>query len=211
MIFEGRVVQSTDVNVPDGQTQIARMGRANETLVADARGRYYDMAKRGNLFMTTNSAAQALSLNSTTATGLILFNPPNSGKNLVLVEALIALGSLPAGVSLALLTGGSQLSLPTGTALTTVANGILNALMGQGNKSVATIYSAATIVTAQIQRILPLATAATVATSTAFPPFAKDEIAGALVVPPGNCISLQCLTTAITAIGQLTWEEVPIG
>ena len=209
MISELRV-QRSELNMGDGMVAPVRGDNTGAMMVQYAHGRYQDAVRRGNVFMVTNSAAQALSLNSTTATGIILWNPPNSAKNLVFLEAMIALGSLPAGVALALLTGGSQPAVPTGTATTNVGNGILNALVGFGNKSVASVYSAATLTTAQIQRILPLATAATVAASTSFPPFAKDEISGALIVPPGNAISLQCLTTAITVIGQLTWEEVPI-
>lgn len=205
MFAEGKCAPSV---LSDGAVNELRLDRTGAVVTQAGHGVYHESVLRGNVYVVTNSAGQALSLNSTTATGIILWNPPGSAKNLVLLEAMIALGSLPAGVALALLTGGQQTTTPTGTATTNVANGVLSAQVGGPSNSVAKVYSAATIATATIQRILPLATAATVAASTSFPPFAKDEIAGAVIVPPGSCISLQCLTTAITVVGQLTWEEV---
>ncbi|MEY4299376.1 MAG: hypothetical protein RIR25_612, partial [Verrucomicrobiota bacterium] len=39
-------------------------------------------------------------------------------------------------------------------------------------------------------------------------PYIKDVVDGALVVGPGQLISLQAITTAISVIATFTWEEV---
>jgi hypothetical protein len=170
----------------------------------------YGNVRGGNTFFVTNSAAQALSVNSTTATGIILYNPATSGVNLAIMEVIVQLASLPAGAFGVVLTGGVQSTTVTQTT-TNVANGILNALVGAGSASKATVGSSATIATAKILRIIPLGAGATEASSTSFPPFAKDSVNGALVIPPGNVVSLQGITTASTVWGQITWQEIPIG
>lgn len=208
-IFQART-QRNDINtIQDGLLAPARLGDAYGLCTMDAHGKYYDAVRRGRVFFVTNSAAQALSLNSTTATGIILFNPANSGVNLAILEVMVATQTLPAGVSTSILTGGVQATSVTQTT-TNVANGVVNALIGGGLTSKSTVGSSATIATANIQRVIPFATGATTAASTSFPPFAKDDVGGNLVIPPGFVTSLQCLTTAQTVLGQITWEEVPI-
>jgi len=213
MLNEARV-QSTDLVLPDQTIATPRLGKCAEMFVADAHGRYYDAVKRGNVYMAVNTAAGALTLNSTTGTGLFVYNPPTSGKNLVLMRLCVALGSLPAGAAPLILTGGAQAALPatTWTLLTGTGavNGVLAAFMGNANKSIAQAASAAQAVPNVIQRWIPGGPAATVAASTAFPPFIVDDIAGELIVGPGQLIGLQCLTTAITVGAALTWEEVPV-
>ena len=207
-IFQGRT-QRNDIAVPvDGILAPARLGDAFALATMDAHGRYYDAVRRGRVFFVTNSAAQALSTNSTTATGIILFNPLGSGVNLAILEVMIAPTTVPAANSVAVLTGGVQNTIVTQTT-TNVANGVTNALITGGQTSKATVGSSATIATANIQRILPLSTAASTSAGTSWPPFSKDETAGVVVLPPGSVTSLQAVTTAITVWGQITWEEIP--
>jgi hypothetical protein len=211
MLSEGRI-QTTDLPGQEGASGPLRLGKSFSAAVMDAHARYYDAVRRGNVFLSANTAALALSVNSTTATGLILYNPLNSGKSLVLLEVCVALSSLPAGASLLVLTGGAQPAAPTGVTLVTSGNnGVQSAYPGKFSNaaSVALVYSAATIANAAIARWIGGGPAATVAGSTSFPPFIRDEIAGAIVLAPGQVISLQAVTTAITVGASMTWEEVP--
>lgn len=210
-ILQARTQRSQIQTVGDGNLAPARLLDAYALATSDAHGRYFDAVRRGNVFFVTSSGTQALSLNTaTTATGILLWNPPSSGVNLVLLEAMVMAASLPAGAYATLLTGGAQAAAPTGTATTTVANGILNALITSGAASKAVVYSGGTMSNAVIQRILGLGAGATMASSTSYPPPAKDDIGGAIVLPPGTITSLQAITTAVTVLGQLTWEECPI-
>jgi len=218
MLLEGRV-QRSDVNMTaDGVITTPRFGAQQEMFVADAHARYYDAVRRGNVFVAANTAAQALTTVAASATGLILWNPPNSGKNAVLLRLNIALQSLPAGAAGLVLAGGSQPLIPssTFTALsgTGAYNGTFNAQMStvgsSGSRSVCQAASAANAIGTIIFRWIPGGPAATVAGSTSFPPFISEEIAGDLVVPPGNAIALESVTTAITVGATLIWEEVPV-
>jgi len=215
MLLEGRV-QTTDLQSGEGSVQAVRLGKDTSMFVADAHGKYYDAVRRGNVYMAVNTVAGALTLNSTTATGLIVWNPPNSGKYLVLLRLNVAIQSLPAGACPLVLTGGAQPTVPgTWTLLTGTGNynGVLSAYMGQGapTRSVAQAASVGTTIgAAVIQRWIPGGGAATLGSSIMWPPFIQDNIDGEIVMGPGQVISLQCLTTAITVGASLSWEEVPV-
>jgi hypothetical protein len=204
MQIEGRVQARTDMNAADGTITQPRLGQSLELFTSDARARYADAVRRGNVYVAANQAARALSLNSTTATGLILNNPFNSTVNLVLIEVCVALATAPAGAATLVLTGGLQATTPTGT--TAESPSVQSALLGSVKVGQALATRAATIATANIIRAIG---GGPVATSSITPPFIRDEIAGAIIMPPGTIISLQCLTTAISAVASFTWEEVP--
>src|SRR6266404_1015959 len=97
----------------DGASNPPRSGKAGETIIQPAHGAYTEAAYRASVFIGTNIAAQVTSLNSTTATGLILSNPLGSNKLLVLQKVLVDLASLPAGAAPLILTGNSN---PAGAA-----------------------------------------------------------------------------------------------
>lgn len=47
-----------------------------------------------------------------------------------------------------------------------------------------------------------------VANSSISPPYILDNVDGAVVVGEGCCVSINSLTTAISAIISMTWKEV---
>jgi hypothetical protein len=208
MLNEGRV-QSTDIAASDGLIAPPRMGKSLATMTQDAHGRYQDAVRRGNVYIAALTAITALSVNSTTFTGLALANPVGSGKNLVLLNLMAVLGvALPTTAVQLILTGGAQAA-----AITTNLVTIRNAFIGGGGTGVGVASSGATIQTASLMRwlygSLP-ATSGTQATPTFAPPFLKDEIAGEIILAPGQLISLQALTTLTSVGAQLSWEEIPI-
>lgn len=216
MLNEGRVSQSSDRIANDQQIVPATFGRAGELLVADARPRFYDAVKRGNVYMAVNTAAGALTVVNASATGLILWNPPGSGKNLVLMRLCVALQSLPAGAAGLVLVGGAQAAAPvtTWTLLTTsgAVNGVKPAFIGGTTSgTVAQAGSAANAIPTIIQRWIGGGPAATVAAGTSWPAQIVDQIDGEIVLGPGTIIALESVTTAVTVGASLTWEEVPIG
>jgi hypothetical protein len=173
----------------------------------DAHGRYYDAVRRGNVFELSNTAVQALSVGSTTATGLILYNPSGSGKNLVILDLLIAQATLPAAQFTYQLLAGQQVTTPT----TTTAQAIQSSYFGKFSavSAVALGYSAATVTSVSaVMRNIPGGGAATEA-SQLTPVFIRDEIAGQIIMAPGTQISLQSLTTAVSVLATIVWEEVP--
>ncbi len=201
-------VQSVDVNMTDGTQAPIRGGKTGEMFVADAHARFYDAVRRGNVF-NASIPVTALSVNSTTFTGLALINPVGSGKVLSLMEVLVGIGTATAGAAGVILTGGAQIA-----AISTNAVTIQNAYMGKsgGSASVAVASSGATILTATMLRAIwntPLATSGTAATP-APTPFIKDQVDGAILIGPGQVVSLQAITTAISVIASMTWEEIPL-
>jgi hypothetical protein len=202
MLAEGRCGSTVE---SDGTIGIVRRDKTGATVVTDAHGRYQEASLRGNTYFACNSASQALSLNSTTATGLILTNPANSGKNLIILELCVALLTAPAGISSLILTG--QLVQSASAVTHTTPLTVRNTLVGNSATGVGLADSAATIIGNTIAR--PVG-GGPVATGSVTSAFIKDEIAGSLILGPGTHISLQCLTTAISVIASMTWEELSV-
>lgn len=206
MINELRV-QTSDLAVSDGAITQARGGKTGELMVQAAHAKYQDAVRRGNCYTATTQGITALSLGVTATTGLILENPAGSGKNFVILEALVALASQPGTTFIATL-GLWGIVTPTHTTPTamTFGTGFNNALLGGGSGSVALLYSALTTGAPLCLRAIgggPLAASSLVS------PFIKDDIAGALTIAPGTAISFGCKGMAVSVIGTLTWEEVP--
>lgn len=206
MLIEG-IVKALSFIGKGGPAKI-RSGSMSDLIVSQARGKYAEAVENGECFVAANSAMQALSLNNATATGLILSNPRNSGVILELIHVGVSLGSLPAGQSSLILTGAFDIT-QTATVHTTPLTP-RNARLGLDKAGQGKVDSAATIPTPAIVRVLGGGPAATVATSTAFPPFISEPIDGAIQLEPGTCISLQALTTAITVLASIFWREAPI-
>jgi hypothetical protein len=197
----------------DGAVNIQRATRSGALVTADGHARYTEaVARGGNFFTAANIATQALSVASVTATGMILTNPVGSGKIISLVEINVALASLPAGQSALILAGATSAVLGTVTQTTPLVP--RQAIIGGGSAltPVGLVASAATLPTGgnTILGVLGGAPAATVAGSTAFPPFIRANLDGLFCLAPGAFISLQALTTAITVVSSIIWEEIPL-
>jgi hypothetical protein len=180
--------------------------------VADTHGRYQEATIRGAVNACVNSAAQALSLTGTTTyTGMVVYNTPNSGKNLVLLEAIYAPTStiVTSGGAIILFSQAVAATLPTLTT-TNVSTSPFSTFMGGGVASAAKVASSCTLAANPIF-LRPLAsmqfsgTPATVQLAQV-----KDEIGGSIVIPPGAGVGIVAVTTAITGIAYLSWEEVPV-
>jgi len=164
--------------------------------VGDRHARYYEAVYRGNVFWAS-PGSQALTVNGSGAmTGLALTNPSGS------------LASAPAGISTLVI---GLHSTPIATHTTPIPGQPINALIVNSapkGASQALVDSAWT----------PPATATVirgvgggpVATGSVTSPFMRDEVAGLITLGPGTSIVILCLTTAITVVPTLYWEEVPI-
>lgn len=196
-------------------------------IISDAHGRFQEAALRGSLFsvgMTLTSISNVTFTTGTlgaTCTPIIgVWNPTNSGKNLVILQARLQIvntaatttgpGSFQWATAVnqsAISTGITPLSRLSLTASGSVAKGFANtALTGlSGNLAVQEA--------AGLGGMLPnysfVQTAAgTVATTVAN----IDNIDGAIIVPPGGVIALLGATTpvAVSAASSILWEELPI-
>ena len=188
----------------DGAQTVPRAGRLGELIVNDVGlGRYYEAARRGKIFHASNAAGQALSVNSTTATGLIITNPPSSGKNIVLLRLVVGITVVAAGITALILTGdpGPNAAVTHTTPLTPKCS-----LFGDTTVPVAKVDSAATLAVATLQYFLNAA-AASPASGVGN---VDHEFAGDIIMIPGTALSLQALTTAETVVASLSWAEVDV-
>lgn len=202
MILQGQVgIQSNG----DGVFANARQDRQGGICVSELNARYYENNYRGNMFFAANTAAQALSVASATYTGLAVANPAGSGKNLILLDVAFGLQTLQSGFSAIVLGYAATVSLTAGSSA-----GPLSTLVGSGAASVAKVGASATLGAAPtIARILAGAQWVTTGTTSNIQ-IVKDDVGGALIVPPGQLVCIEAITTAVTGLAHMTWAELPI-
>lgn len=189
----------------DGASVTVRGGRTGELNVADAHGRYQEAVYRGNVYVASNQAAQALSVAlSATQTGFTLTNPAGSGKLLVVLDACIALATAPAGIST--LVWAANVNTVAAAVTQTTPLTVRSANLGFAGSPVGLAASAVTLPAAPVV-VRPVG-GGPVATGSVTAAFIRDEIAGSLILQPGTALSLSALTTAISVICSMTWEEI---
>lgn len=197
-----------------GSPAAVSTGWHNELLQSELLPRYAYLALSGKLFTVSNSAFAALTAPGTAVTGLTLFNPANSGVNAVLLDLEVAFTpvTLATVAVTAVLSGVAQATTPTGLTTLTAAP----ALVGTGASPQTKTYSAATISAAgTIMRVLGNWQGTVLTTSggaNANANLMKDDIGGAIIVPPGNLVYLGGLGTVAdaTVAASATWAELPV-
>jgi hypothetical protein len=212
----------------DGAVNPARADKTGATVVSDAHGRFQEAALRGALFsagMTLTSISNVTFTTGTlgtTCTPIIgVWNPTNSGKNLVILQVRLQMIT----TALSTPTGPGGLVWATAVGQSAISTGItpLNRLslaasgaIGKGYANTAltglsgnlTVQEAAGLTTFVIN-----ATAAeTAAGFLTISAGGLDNIDGGLIVPPGGVLALLATTTpvAISAASSILWEEIAI-
>lgn len=170
-------------------------------------GRFHTSNRRGHLF-SANVAAVTLPVNANNlASKFSLWNPPNSGKYLDLVEANFGTVLATTVVDFVGLYYQANLTSPGGTL---TAGTINSGILGNGAPSVATFYTACTHVgTPSLALVLQNFGA----TSDSGYGNGAYEFDGKALVPPGCVIAIAMTTAASTAsgiTGHLVWQEVPL-
>jgi len=140
---------------------------------------------------------------STTQTGFTLTNPAGSGKSLRVLQINVACTSAPAGA--ATIVAAANVN-PVAAAVTqTTPLTVRNAKLGVSGTGVGLAASAVTLPAAPV---VVRAIGGPVAASSISPPYIRDDVNGALVVQEGCALSINSLTTAISAVISVVWEEV---
>jgi hypothetical protein len=211
MIGEARVGR---ISTSSGQPSALRADDG-AALSIQLSGDYSEPALRGRLFYAYCAAnAMTLPAGYATAIGLILWNPPTTGVNLVLGKwsiAMIAASSTCTGFTL---SAGIQLTVPTAGANTAYADSWGNTLVVVPTPTVgkALAYSKAVLANAPTPVwILAHNTAGILANGA---DILTGDLGGAFIVPPGYAVSINALGAAAAAtstVSSLFWEERPIG
>lgn len=213
-------------NNADGAPNNLRTGRQGDIIVSELHGRYYESTFRGAQYFTGHTAVQALTANTITLTAtttpiLGVYNPLGSGVNLVIQQAFLSLfaNNLTSGAGPGALVWAS--SLNNGAISTGLTPFNARTLTASG--SVARGFAGATALTGLTNNLaimcgsqLPSPTAltyTTLASTALLTPYAgREDIDGSIIVPPGGVLALLNTTssTVFSAVGRLTWEEVPV-
>lgn len=166
--------------------------------------------RAGQLFCASNVSAKNVVAVSTTATGVILYNPIGSNVNLWIVDGSFAWTTAAAAVHNIgwAVMAPNQITPPS--SVTNIGSGVQCA-NGSGNAggAVGQAYDAATLGTAPVMR--RIFGGSEYATGAGNSPFSIiDYVDGALGVQPGGAIVFAAVTTTMVGLGSLSWIELPV-
>ena len=159
--------------------------------------------RQGKMYMACNPANKATTALSTTATGLILYNPWGSGKRLIVVDAVFAFSAVPTAAGAVMLSAAgsvSQAATPAGTAAVVYHADCSGVSTGNAGK----VFTIATLPVVNVY-IRPVSVAST--TSGSGTHIRVPE--GGITIVPGNYLHFSHVTTVATGIGSYLWIEVP--
>ena len=222
------LVQGTTgpVNFGDGVNPPLRQGRQGDVVVSELHGRFYEQNYRNNIYFTGHSAVAALSANTITLTAtttpiLGIYNPSSSTVNAVVLQAMLNVvsnnltsGAGPGTFVWAVSTGNGAIStgLTPYNAKTLIAAG--SQVRGFAGATALTGLTNNLVVAAGSQLPSPSGLTYTTLASTALLPSysGREDLDGSIIVPPGGVLALLNTTssTVFSAVGRLTWEEVPL-
>lgn len=157
-----------------------------------------------NVYLASTQAGQATSVGlSTTQTGITITNPAGSGKNLVILQANVACTTAPAAAATIVWAANVN---PVAAAVTqTTPLTVRNAKLGVTDTGAGLAASAVTLPAAPV---VVRAIGGPVGAATISPPYFRDDVNGAIVVTEGCAVSINSLTTAISAVISVVWREV---
>lgn len=218
----GQVAPPSTTSAADGSNLPALQGKQGELLNSELHGKFYTQNYRQNMFYAANAVAggSLVVATATSYTGLGLWNPAGSGKNVVLVRAT-AVPTTAAGTGT---TVGYMWTQNAGSALGTAAplsattpitatrgSCNLNLPTGQGN-SVVIAVSAATLTTGGTL-FIPSGVAAGTGAITVPNTFLglTEYFDGSIIVNPGTFFGIG-LAVASTGTWNCSfmWEETPL-
>lgn len=192
----------------DGAVLATRFGRLGDDIVSELNGRYYEQASRGLLFHAFAIVTAPVIFSTAAGTGgPLIWNPPTSGKNVMVLAVTCALTVVTTVAAALGLTGNTgQTSAPTAT---TAIDQRSSGLIG-GQPSISTPYRVGTPTNAGnfFFPLLQLHTGALTVDNLAL---GWIDVGGAIVCPPGAWVSLAASATATTTVAQLgmLYAEVP--
>lgn len=232
MAFEGFTGEFQ--NITGQRAPFLRQGNQSDLIVSQLHGTRYEQAVRGNTYSIGCQPASTVAPTALSAATILLtasaqpivgvWNPSTSGKNLVILEAMLvdvinAVTSVAPGsfvwagslLNVAALTAGltpfSRKAFGPGTLSVAKAFTLSTASLLTGLTTALTIFEAAEFNVAS-----GLATTS-VAAATPTPSVSGVQyFEGSLIVPPGGVLALLNTVSTVThsVAARLLWEEVPV-
>lgn len=192
--------------VGDGVEETPWMAQGCAVVTQDVWGTFAEITRRGYVFSAA-CASTALGAAFTTTPPMIVWNPPNSGRNLAFIRTSLAITVVQTTLNaIAYGLTPNQTGTPTGgTVLTPVSAFGAGASTGVGKA-----FGGSTLVAAPtlVAPAYILATAATTPMIAA----CSDRIDGLIMAPPGTAFAVQGIVAAGTGSGQIAvqWCEIPL-
>lgn len=192
----------------------SRLGQQGDYIGSNLHGLYYEQAVRKNVFFST-SLVRATSIGATAQIGNIIWNPPDSGVNLVMlrwVSHIVATSATTTGMALGL---SYQTTTPTTVTAVDATGSTYGLVSGAANAGFlvgrAKAYAIATLLIAPIT--VHLLHHNTAAIATVGVDQLEGDLHGLWIIPPGGIVTMQATGAAAAATAHsstLVWEEVPV-
>lgn len=213
----------------DGANQAVRLGKSAELIMQELHGKFYEQTSRGNVFSggmgvtsISNSTFTVGGIGASTTPVVGVYNPSTSGKNLVILQATLAV-TVTAGTATG--AGGfvwamsvGNLGVSTGNVplsrLTLVQSGSvakdMTAVACTGITNALTVRFASALNGGLIKNASSVETAVGQNIGTVATPVELFD--GSLIIPPGGVLALLAGTTPVahSAASGIVWEEVAV-
>lgn len=207
MLSEGRAGL---ISAADGSVNPLRTDDTGALTVVGAHPQYSEACRR-NLLFTVSTAAAGVAPGTALSTTppMCLWNPLNSGKDLVIIATTVGYisGTLGAGTIVYAYVSPQASAPTTGAELTPVCTR-LGAISGVGRA-----FQGSTVASTPLI-LEPVFVLGAFLATTDFPPIqAQDLVDGSYVVPPATAFVMQGVTAAGTSplvLLSIIWEEVAI-
>ena len=166
---------------------------------------YLTEARKGNVYHSHNTTAGAVTVLSTTCTGLVLVNPWESGKELTVTNMSFVGSTLTSirEVGIAVPTEVQETVVTAGATAAVIHNGKLAG--SNVDRGVGRAYSIATLTSTPLW-FRPLGSARVTAAVEGLAAMSAD-FDGTVIVPEGFYIAFSTLTAAATGLCSISWIE----
>jgi len=184
-------------------------GWHNELLLSELLPQYSYLVLQGLVFTTTFASGTVAAISPTSTGPFALFNPANSGKNLVMLGAAIPITTFTAN-STGVGIGWQFVPNQTPTS-TSAGNTPQNALIGSGNASVAKTYASGTLVGAPTVIGFQVKGAyLNLAAGDAVMFFQERPLGGEVIIGQNSGICLVMTgVLSFTSVPTYVWAELP--
>lgn len=180
-----------------------KSNKKDSLLIANTHAKYQELLLSGNTYIGANLGGTPVTTQaglSATTPALTLYNPINSGVNLIILSVTVDITTSPAAASgLMLAYNLASAADPTAT---TLAN-VTNALIGTLKTPIGQCYRICTLAAAPLAvRFIGGTTGASAIGGIQL----IDKIEGEIIVGPGVALSLQA-TSATALLASICWQE----
>ena len=213
MLIQGQTGPLPSAKVAAGSVPTVQAGTYGELLESRLNADYYTLVKNGLTYSVSASAISPAAFTGGAAgtPAIGIFNPSSSGKDLVILDATV--GIRTTGTAAAAIDFNHFAVLQGSVAVTGTATAPRNMYTLQASGSVATamvnVVNTAALASFAIRPSISVGlTAATAVTNVGA---YRDEVKGAIIIPPGGyyAFGAAAAPTAGSFDITVTWAEVP--